>query len=182
MGHTCGRTLQKKKPPQGFMPARVYTGLRLCLCWWDSSGGREHRWVCLIRFSLDCIRPEGGMNVLCKQSGDTSVLPITPDMIKLHSLTRPLGAHITLITKVNISMLHPQAERSGGVGLCFNMNTRGGHINISSITLKLSFRCHDHSYVSRYRSTEHYLLPTLCRFINNDRKLFLNEILNISKC
>lgn len=119
--------LYKKKK---FMPARIYTGLRLWLCWWDSSGGREHRWLCLIRFSLDCSRPEGGMNVLCKQSGHTSVLPITPDVIKLHSLTRLLGAHITLITKVNISMLHPQAERSGGVGLCFNMNTRGGHINI----------------------------------------------------
>lgn len=113
------------------------------------------------------------MNVLCKHSGHTSVLPITPDVIKLHRLTRPLRAHITLITKVNISMLHPQAERSGGVGLCFNMNTRGGHINIYSITLKLSFRCHDHSYVSKNRGVE-YLQPTLCRFINTEIQLFLN--------
>lgn len=50
-------------------------------------GGREHRWPCLIRFSLGCIQPERGgrMNVLCKQSGHSSVLPITPDVIKLHT-------------------------------------------------------------------------------------------------
>lgn len=70
------------------------------------------------------------MHVLCKQSGHTSVLPITPDAIKLHPLARPLGASVTPIAKANISMLHSQAKRSEGVGLCFYMNTQRGHINM----------------------------------------------------
>lgn len=92
------------------------------------------------------------MNILCKQSGHPSVLVITQDMIKLHTLDGTLGTRVTVIAKANMSK-HKQPALVG-------WKVRGcrGRFNISKeVTLtcryytqaEVSFKCQGYRYVKR---------------------------------
>lgn len=70
MGHICERALCLTcKKMQGCWPQYTQE-LCLPLCWWDSSGSREHWWPCLIRFSLCCLQPDRGW-ISCANKVDT---------------------------------------------------------------------------------------------------------------
>lgn len=105
-----------------------------------ADGGREHQWPGLIWFGLVASQPGGGrrggsLNALCKPSGHTSVLPITPSVIELHTPGRRSAGGFA---KTNTCTAAARAHRSGGVGPRVDMNTLRRSISIGRITLKLS--------------------------------------------
>lgn len=109
---------------------RYTQGPWLPSCWWDSVGGREHWWPCLIRFSLGCIQPEGGWMCCANKVDIHQCCQSHRTWLSYTPCGHSAGASVTLVAKANISTLRSRAQRSKGVGLCFYMNTQRGHINI----------------------------------------------------
>lgn len=125
MGHTCGST-----DPYVWVTGdkRMHTtpqytqGPRLPQHWWDSIGGREHRWPCLIRFSLGCIQPEGWGWMCC---ANKVVIHQCCQSHRTWLSYTPYGcgaeASVTLVAKPNISMPHSQPQE---VKRCWIVFTR----------------------------------------------------------
>lgn len=127
MGHTWGKTLCLSLNVCGGRHTNTHTHAWRAFKrsdsqrWWGQ--GASVAWFNLIW--PGCTQPGGGqrgrsLNVLCKLSGHTSVLPITLSMIKLHTPDRRTTGGFAKTNKCTAAW---RAHRSGGVGAQVDMNT-----------------------------------------------------------